>query len=43
MNDIALAAISYVASLASDDEELSATLLTKLVKAVIGEGEVNDL
>ena len=39
MSAIAFAAISYVASLAGNDEELSAQLLVKLVKAVIGEGE----
>lgn len=34
---IASLAIAYVASLASDNEKLSANLLFKLVKAVIGE------
>ena len=37
MDKIAGMAIAYVASLASDDEDLSADLLTKLVLAVIGE------
>lgn len=37
MEKIAGMAIAYVASLASDDEDLSADLLTKLVMAVIGE------
>lgn len=37
MEKIARMAVAYVASLASDDEDLSADLLTKLVMAVIGE------
>jgi len=37
MEKIAGMAIAYVASLASDDDDLSADLLTKLVVAVIGE------
>ena len=37
MEKIAGIAIAYIASLASDDEDLSADLLTKLVLAVIGE------
>jgi hypothetical protein len=37
METIASIAIAYVASLASDDDQLSANLLIKLVKAVIGE------
>lgn len=39
MEKIACVAIAYVASLASDDEVLSADLLVKLVKVVIGEEE----
>ena len=37
MEKIARMAVAYVASLVSDDEDLSADLLTKLVLAVIGE------
>jgi hypothetical protein len=37
MEKIACTAIAYIASLAGNDEELSANLLVKLVKAVINE------
>ncbi len=40
MENIAFTAIAYVASLASDDEELSADLLKKLIISVIGEKEM---
>lgn len=36
MENIAFTAIAYVASLASDDEELSVDLLKKLIISVIG-------
>jgi hypothetical protein len=41
MEKIACVAIAYIASLAGDDEELSANLLVKLVKAVINEETSN--
>ena len=37
MEKIASMAIAYIASLAGNDEDLSADILTNLIKAVIGE------